>query len=44
MSVGTLGLFVVEDLEYALRLLRSGVPVELHVLTGRDHGFPVIAS
>jgi len=32
-----------EDLEYARRLLRAGVPTELHVYPGAYHGFDAIA-
>jgi triacylglycerol lipase len=32
-------LFVEEDIEYARRLMRCGVPVELHVYPGAYHGF-----
>ncbi|MET3805607.1 acetyl esterase/lipase [Nakamurella sp. UYEF19] len=39
LDVGTLDLFVEEDLEYARRLVRSGVPVELHVYPGAFHGY-----
>lgn len=39
VATGGLDLFVEEDLEYARRLLRSGVPVELHVYPGGFHGF-----
>jgi acetyl esterase/lipase len=34
-----LDLFVEEDLEYARRLIRTGVPTELHVYPGAFHGF-----
>lgn len=37
--VGGLDLFLEEDLEYARRLSRAGVPVELHVIPGGYHGF-----
>jgi len=39
ISVGTLDLFLEEDLDYALRLTRAGVPTELHVYPGAFHGF-----
>lgn len=39
--VGALDLFFEEDLEYARRLVRAGVPVELHVIPGAFHGFGV---
>lgn len=39
ISVGALDLFLEEDLEYARRLLKFGVPVELHVYPGAFHGF-----
>ncbi|MEZ4480259.1 MAG: alpha/beta hydrolase [Dehalococcoidia bacterium] len=41
MMVGTLDLFLDEDLEYAQRLIHSRVPVELHVYPGAPHGFDV---
>ena len=37
--VGALDLFFEEDLEYARRLVRAGVPAELHVIPGAFHGF-----
>ena len=37
--VGGIDLFMEEDLEYARRLMRAGVPVELHVIPGAFHGF-----
>jgi triacylglycerol lipase len=39
ISTGALDLFVDEDIEYARRLARAGVPVELHVYAGAYHGF-----
>ena len=39
MSTGALDLFLEEDIDYANRLLRQGVPVELPVYPGAFHGF-----
>ena len=39
ISVGSLDLFLEEDVEFALRLSRAGVPVELHVYPGAPHMF-----
>jgi triacylglycerol lipase len=39
ISTGALDLFLEEDIEYARRLTRRGVPVELHVYSGAYHGF-----
>jgi acetyl esterase/lipase len=39
IAVGALDLFLEENLEYARRLMRAGVPVELHVYPGAYHGF-----
>ncbi len=39
ISVGALDLFLEEDMEYARRLVRAGVPCELHVFPGAYHGF-----
>ena len=41
IAVGALDLFLEENLEYARRLTRAGVPVELHVIPGAFHGFGV---
>lgn len=38
IGVGALDLFLEENLEYARRLTRAGVPVELHVYPGVFHG------
>ena len=39
ISVGALDLFVDEDIAYAQRLLRAGVPTELHIIPGAYHAF-----
>jgi acetyl esterase/lipase len=39
IAVGALDLFVDEDVEYAQRLMRAGVPTELHVYPGAVHVF-----
>ncbi len=39
ISTGALDLFVDEDVDYARRLMRSGVPTELHVYPGAFHAF-----
>ncbi|HET8850936.1 MAG TPA: alpha/beta hydrolase [Ktedonobacteraceae bacterium] len=41
IGVGTLDLFLEEDLEYARRLTRAGVPAELHVYPGAFHVFNI---
>jgi len=43
ISVGALDLFLEEDIEYARRLARAGVPTELHVYPGAFHGFNLSA-
>lgn len=43
IGVGALDLFLEEDIEYARRLTRAGVPVELHVYPGAYHGFERLA-
>ncbi len=42
IAVGSIDLFVEEDVEYARRLIAAGVPTELHVLPGAYHGFDFI--
>lgn len=44
ITIGGLDLFLEESLEYARRLSRAGVPVELHVIPGGYHGFGLAAS
>lgn len=39
ISVGSLDLFVDEDIAYAQRLLRASVPTELHIIPGAYHAF-----
>jgi acetyl esterase/lipase len=39
---GALDLFIEEDMDYARRLIRAGVPTELHVYPGAPHGFTMI--
>ena len=39
IPVGDLDLFLFEDMEYARRLLKTGVPTKLHVYPGAYHGF-----
>ncbi len=44
IGVGALDLFVDEDVDYAARLIRDGVPTELHVYPGAFHAFDVVAG
>jgi triacylglycerol lipase len=44
IAVGALDLFLEEDIDYARRLLRAGVPTELHVYPGAYHGFDMVAE
>jgi acetyl esterase/lipase len=44
ISVGALDLFLDEDMDYALRLTRAGVPTELHIYPGAYHGFDMSAG
>lgn len=41
---GALDLFVEENLEYARRLMRAGVPTELHVYAGAPHGYQAMPA
>ncbi len=41
ISTGSLDLFLEEDMDYAQRLLRAGVPVEFHIYPGGFHAFNV---
>jgi triacylglycerol lipase len=42
ISTGALDLFVDEDVDYAQRLIRAGVPTELHVYPGAFHAFDMM--
>lgn len=44
IATGALDLFVEEDMAYAQRLIRAGVPTELHVYPGAIHGFNAVAG
>jgi acetyl esterase/lipase len=44
MICGALDLFLEEDLDYARRLIRAGVPVELHIYPGAPHGFMFVET
>ena len=39
---GAIDLFVEEDIEYARRLIATGVPTELHVVPGAYHGYDLL--
>jgi acetyl esterase/lipase len=41
IAVGALDLFLEESVEYTRRLIRAGVPTELHIIPGAFHGFAV---
>ena len=43
IGVGTLDLFVAENLSFARRLIEAGVPTELAVVPGAMHGFDTLA-
>ena len=44
IAVGALDLFAEENMEYARRLMRAGVPTELHVYPGAYHGFEFVTE
>ncbi|GEN98658.1 hypothetical protein NSE01_04910 [Novosphingobium sediminis] len=44
IGTGSLDLFLDEDMDYALRLVKAGVPVELHSYPGAIHAFNAIAE
>lgn len=44
MICGALDLFLEEDLDYARRLMRAGVPTELHIYPGAPHGFMFVPT
>lgn len=42
ISTGALDLFLEEDIDYARRLTRAGVPTEFHIYPGAFHGFDMM--
>ena len=42
IGVGSIDLFVTENLEFATRLVDSGVPTEIYVVPGAYHGFDIL--
>ncbi|MDP3676547.1 MAG: alpha/beta hydrolase [Novosphingobium sp.] len=44
IACGALDLFVDENIDFARRLIRSGVPTELHVYPGAPHGFQFVKN
>lgn len=44
IATGALDLFLEEDMDYARRLLRAGVPTELHVYPGAFHAFDIFGD
>ncbi|HEV2364532.1 MAG TPA: alpha/beta hydrolase [Caulobacteraceae bacterium] len=44
LSTAALDLFLEENLDYARRLMRAGVPVELHVWSGAFHAFDLVPA
>ena len=44
LSVGSLDLFLEENIDYATRMLRAGVNVELHIYPGAYHGYEMAAE
>lgn len=42
--VGALDLFIEQNMDYARRLIRAGVPTELHVYPGAYHAFDMLAD
>lgn len=44
IATGALDLFLEENIDYARRLTRAGVPAELHVYPGAPHSFDVLPT
>jgi acetyl esterase/lipase len=44
MICGALDLFLEENMDYARRLIRAGVPTELHIYPGAPHGFMFVVD
>jgi acetyl esterase/lipase len=44
MAVGSIDLFLEEDIDYALRLVRAGTAVEIHSYAGGVHSFDLVTE
>ncbi|OJV32234.1 alpha/beta hydrolase [Sphingomonas sp. 67-36] len=44
ISTGSLDLFLEENMEYARRLLRAGVPTEFHIYPGGFHAYDIVPN
>jgi len=44
MICGALDLFIEEDIDYARRLIRAGVPTEFHIYPGAPHAFNFVEA
>jgi acetyl esterase len=44
MAAGSLDLFLEENIEYALRLVRAGIAVEIHSYAGGIHAFDLVTE
>jgi triacylglycerol lipase len=44
MAAGSVDLFLEENIEYALRLVRAGIAVEIHSYAGGVHSFDLVAE
>lgn len=44
IAAGALDLFAEENMEYGRRLMRAGVPTELHIYPGAVHGFDIASA
>jgi acetyl esterase/lipase len=44
IGLGSLDLFLEENVDYAMRLSRAGVPIDLHIYSGGVHGFDLAPS
>ena len=44
LASGALDLFLEENLDYSRRLIRAGVPTEVHIYPGAPHGFMMVES
>src|SRR5262249_3838498 len=44
LACGAIDLFLEENLDYARRLIRAGVPTEMHIYPGAPHGFMMLEA